>query len=81
MSRSSKAVVISSIMVVIIMLLASIEPLEWSSYLLHQAGTLVFLAMLLALYRYWQITSRAYVLATFVNSYCRGTLLVFVRTL
>lgn len=65
MSRSSKAVVISSIMVVIIMLLASIEPLEWSSYLLHQAGTLVFLAMLLALYRYWQITSRAYVLATF----------------
>lgn len=50
-------------MVIIVMVLASIKPLEWSSYLLHQAGTLVFLAMLLAMYRYWHISSRAYTLA------------------
>ena len=46
------------------MLLASIEPLDWSNYLLHQAGTLLFLAMILAMYRYWHISSKAYVLAT-----------------
>ena len=46
------------------MVLASINPLEWSSYLLHQAGTLIFLVIMLALYRYCYISSRAYVLAT-----------------
>lgn len=46
------------------MVLASIKPLEWSSYLLHQAGTLLFLAIILAIHRYWHISSRAYVLAT-----------------
>ena len=51
-------------MVLIIMVLASINPLEWSSYLLHQAGTLIFLVIMLALYRYCYISSRAYVLAT-----------------
>jgi putative membrane protein len=45
------------------MVLASINPLDWSSYLLHQAGTLLFLMMMLVLYRYWYISSRAYVLA------------------
>lgn len=49
----------------LVIVLASIEPLEWSSYLLHQAGTLLFLTMILALCRYWHISSRAYVLATF----------------
>ena len=51
-------------MVLIIMVLASINPLEWSSYLLHQAGTMIFLVIMLALYRYCYISSRAYVLAT-----------------
>ena len=51
-------------MVLIIMVLASINPLEWSSYLLHQAGTLLFLTTILAMYRYWHISSKAYVLAT-----------------
>ena len=46
------------------MVLASVNPLKWSSYLLHQAGTLLFLTMILAMYRYWHISSKAYVLAT-----------------
>ncbi len=63
MNRNFKSVLVSTIAVVIVMVLASINPLEWSSYLLHQAGTLIFLAMMLAMYRYWNISSRAYVLA------------------
>jgi putative membrane protein len=31
---------------------------------LHQAGTLVFLAMMMAMYRYWHISAHSYVLAT-----------------
>lgn len=65
MNQLSKPVVLSTIMVFIVMVLASIQPLEWSNYLLHQAGTLLFLVMILAMYRYWHISSRAYVLATF----------------
>ena len=64
MRRFSKPVVISTIVVFIVMVLASIQPLEWSSYLLHQAGTLILLTIILAIYQYWQISSRAYVLAT-----------------
>lgn len=64
MSNFSKSVVISTIVVMVIMMLASINPLQWSSYLLHQAGTLLFLATILAMYRYWHISSNAYVLAT-----------------
>lgn len=45
------------------MVLASIQPLAWSSYLLHQAGTLLFLAFILYAYRFWQISSKSYVLA------------------
>ncbi|WP_423227908.1 DUF2238 domain-containing protein [Psychrobacter pygoscelis] len=45
------------------MLLASIEPLEWSSYLLHQAGTLIFMAMMLTAYRYLSIGTHAYSLS------------------
>ncbi len=64
MRRFSKPVIISTLIVFLVMLLASIEPLDWSNYLLHQAGTLLFLAMILAMYRYWHISSKAYVLAT-----------------
>ena len=46
------------------MVLASIEPLEWSSYLLHQLGTLLFLAVMLNAYHYKQIGSRSYILAS-----------------
>ena len=58
-----KSVRISSLIVLIVMLLASIQPLEWSSYLLHQAGTLIFMAAMLLAYRYLKISSHAYVLS------------------
>lgn len=64
MSKRFDAVSVSTIIVLMVMILASINPLEWSSYLLHQAGTLIFLVMLVVLYRYWHISARAYVLAT-----------------
>ncbi|MDO5768403.1 MAG: DUF2238 domain-containing protein [Psychrobacter sp.] len=59
-----KLMIYGSLMtVIVVMLLASIHPLDWSSYLLHQAGTLVFIAIMLAAYRYWQISERAFVLS------------------
>ena len=64
MSKRFNPVFISTIIVLIVMILASINPLEWSSYLLHQAGTLIFLALIVALHRYWHISAKAYVLAT-----------------
>lgn len=64
MRAFSKPIIISTIVVFVVMALASIEPLAWSSYLLHQAGTLIFLAMIFAMHRYWHISARAYVLAT-----------------
>ena len=64
MRRFSKPVIISTLIEFLVMLLASIKPLDWSNYLLHQAGTLLFLAIILAMYRYWYISSKAYVLAT-----------------
>ena len=64
MSKRFNPVFISTIIVLMVMLLASINPLEWSSYLLHQVGTLIFLVMILAMYRYWHISDKAYVLAT-----------------
>lgn len=63
MSKRFNSVFISTVMMLLVMLLASINPLEWSSYLLHQTGTLIFLAIILALYRYWHISAKAYVLA------------------
>lgn len=63
MIQFSKPVFISTITVLSVMLLASIEPLEWSSYLLHQAGTLLFLMLMLAAYSYRYISSRAYLFA------------------
>lgn len=63
LSSFSPMIVASSITVIAVMLLASINPLEWSSYLLHQAGTLLFLGMMLAAYRYWHISERAFALA------------------
>ena len=64
MKPFSKPVVISTFGVILVMILASIDPLNWSDYLLHQAGTLLFLLMMLGAYRYWHISSKAYVLAT-----------------
>ncbi len=49
--------------VFIVMVLASIEPLEWSSYLLHQMGTLLFLALMLGCYRYGAVSARSYALS------------------
>lgn len=63
MNRSFKSVLVSTVAVFIVMLLASIEPLEWSSYLLHQLGTLLFLALMIIAYRYGYISSRSYMLA------------------
>lgn len=63
MNRFSNSVVASTITVLLVIVLASIKPLDWSSYLLHQAGTLLFLMMMLGAYYYWHIHSRAYVLA------------------
>lgn len=64
MLRNFKSVVVSTMAVLIVMVLASIEPLEWSSYLLHQFGTLLFLAFMLGAYRYGYISSRSYALAS-----------------
>ena len=64
MTRHSKAVVVSTVMIVVVMVLASINPLEWSSYLLHQLGTLLFLAVMLSAYYYRHISARAYVFAS-----------------
>lgn len=63
MNRSFKSVLVSTVAVFIVMVLASIEPLEWSSYLLHQLGTLLFLALMIIAYRYGYIGSRSYMLA------------------
>lgn len=63
MNQNFKSVLVSTIAVFIVMVLASIEPLEWSSYLLHQLGTLLFLALMIIAYRYWHISSRSYMLA------------------
>lgn len=64
MSASFRPILFSTIAVILVMVLASIQPLAWSSYLLHQAGTLLFLAFILYAYRFWQISSKSYVLAT-----------------
>ncbi|MGE6327708.1 DUF2238 domain-containing protein [Psychrobacter pacificensis] len=63
MRQDNKSVLSSAIAVFIVMVLASIEPLEWSSYLLHQLGTLLFLALMLGACRYRYVSSRSYVLA------------------
>ncbi len=59
--RNFNSVIVSTVAVFIVMVLASIEPLEWSSYLLHQLGTLLFLAFMMIAYRYWHISKSAYV--------------------
>ena len=64
MRQDNKSVLASTIAVFIVMVLASIEPLEWSSYLLHQLGTLLFLALMLGAYCYRYVSSRSYVLAS-----------------
>ena len=58
------AVTVSTITIFIVMVLASIEPLAWSSYLLHQLGTLLFLALMLGAYHYRYISARSYVFAS-----------------
>ncbi|MGM8871792.1 DUF2238 domain-containing protein [Psychrobacter sp. 2Y5] len=58
-----KAILASTVLVLITIVLASIEPLAWSSYLLHQAGTLLFMAVMLFLYRHWHLSNSAYVQA------------------
>lgn len=63
MPLNVNSVIASTMVVFIVMVLASITPLDWSSYLLHQLGTLLFLTLILVAYRYWYISSRSYVLA------------------
>ena len=63
MPLNVNSVIVSTMAVFIVMVLASITPLDWSSYLLHQLGTLLFLTLILVAYRYWYISSRSYVLA------------------
>lgn len=64
MYSQHKSIIVSTVAVFIVMVLASIEPLEWSSYLLHQLGTLLFLALMLMAYHYRYISSRSYVFAS-----------------
>ncbi len=64
MTSLPRSVLASTMMVIIVMVLASIQPLEWSGYLLHQVGTLIFLTIMIATYHYWRISAHAYVLAT-----------------
>ncbi|MGP4863424.1 DUF2238 domain-containing protein [Psychrobacter sp. T6-5] len=64
MHQNKKYVLASTIAVFVVMVLASIKPLEWSSYLLHQLGTLLFLALMLGAYRYRYVSSRSYALAS-----------------
>ncbi|MEN6670591.1 DUF2238 domain-containing protein [Psychrobacter sp. B38] len=59
-----KSVIVSTMVVFIVMVLASIEPLAWSSYLLHQLGTLLFLALMLSAFHYRYISSRSYAFAS-----------------
>ncbi|WP_435949016.1 DUF2238 domain-containing protein [Psychrobacter sp. DM8] len=61
MQRNVNSIIVSTTAVVIAIVLASIEPLDWSSYLLHQLGTLLFLAVTIIAYRYWHISKSAYV--------------------
>ncbi|WP_296404053.1 DUF2238 domain-containing protein [Psychrobacter sp.] len=46
------------------MILASINPLSWNDYLLHQLGTVIFLAMVWACYRYLASTTTSFLLAS-----------------
>lgn len=64
MTSIPRAILLSTMTVIIVMVLASIQPLQWSSYLLHQAGTLLFLAFIVYAYRFWHIRQSSYVLAT-----------------
>lgn len=50
--------------ILIAMLLASIHPLSFSDYLLHQAGTLIAVAMLLALRKWVGLSDNAFIGAT-----------------
>ena len=61
--QNFKSVLVSTIAVFILVVLASIKPLEWASYRLDQLGTLLFLALMIVAYRYCYISSRSYVLA------------------
>lgn len=59
------SIVIACLIIVsIAMLLASINPLSWNDYLLHQLGTVVFMAMVWACYRYLASTTTSFVLAS-----------------
>lgn len=62
-TRYNKSIIISTLGVILVMLLASITPLAWPSYLLHQAGTMLFLVAMLAAYRYLNISSLSFILA------------------
>lgn len=52
------------IIVCLAMLLASINPLSWNDYLLHQSGTVIFIALVWACYRYLASTTTSLVLAS-----------------
>ena len=64
MKRFGTPVFACIVMVIIVMVLASIEPLDWSSYLLHQAGTVVFMAMVVICYRYLPVRVSSFIMAT-----------------
>lgn len=63
-SNYSKKVKICLVILVIAVSLASIEPLEWSSYLLHQAGTLVCVIALLGAVKKMHISDKGVIGAT-----------------
>ncbi len=50
--------------ILLTMLLASIHPLDWSSYLLHQIGTVIFMGVMLWCYRHLNVTAKSFAMAT-----------------
>ncbi len=51
-------------MVTLIMLVASIKPLNWSDYLLHQAGSVIFMATVWSCYRRFSCRPLSFALAS-----------------
>ena len=60
----SKPIVICLIVIIVAMGLASIHPLSMSDYLLHQAGTLISVGILLALRKWRALSDNAFIGAT-----------------
>ncbi|WP_201583939.1 DUF2238 domain-containing protein [Psychrobacter jeotgali] len=63
-STANKAIITCLVVITLVMALASINPLDTSSYLLHQAGTVAFVGVMLVCYRYLHVRTMSFVLAS-----------------